>query len=378
MIIERPTLLLDEEKCLRNIRNIVDKAARSDVRLRPHFKTHLSHEIGRWFRKEGITSCTVSSLQMAEYFAADGWNDITVAFPVNYLEAERINRLASLVTLNILACVPGVLPRLMESLRYPVRIFIEIDTGYHRTGVSPDDHETIRLLLQEIKCSALFQFAGFLSHAGGTYQCRNRIDVEAVHHLEMQSMMALRTHYRKDFPNLILSIGDTPSISIVNTFEGVDEIRPGNLVFYDLTQHAIGSCQLDQIALTMACPVVAAYPSRNEIIIYGGGVHFAKDFLKTADGTIHYGLVVKRYEGAREWPLASMYVKSLSQEHGIVAAPHGVGNIRPGDCLGILPVHACLTADAMGEYRALNGAYIERMAKSFSQSFRKSISTSNG
>ncbi len=364
MTVDRPTLLLDKDKCVNNIRQIATKASRNGVRLRPHFKTHQSHEIGRWFRKEGITSCTVSSLQMAEYFADDGWKDITVAFPVNCLEVTRINRLASTIMLNIMVCVPGVLPQFMDRLRHPVRVFIEIDTGYHRTGVNPEDHETISILLNEIKASALFQFAGFLSHAGNTYQCRNGVGVGAIHQVETDAMKALRKRYNNEFPSLILSIGDTPSMSIVSALDGVDEIRPGNLVFYDLTQHAIGSCQLNQIALTMACPVVAVYARRREIIIYGGGVHFAKDFLTLADGTTHYGLVVKWYDGTLERPVEPMYVMSLSQEHGIITAPQGVGNIKPGDCLGVLPVHACLTADAMGEYVTLDGTAIKRMRKS--------------
>lgn len=363
MTIDRPTLLLDKDKCLDNIRRIATKVAHHGVRWRPHFKTHQSHEIGRWFRKEGITSCTVSSLQMAEYFAADGWKDITVAFPVNMLEADRINRLASAVILHIMVCVPGILPQLKKQVRHPVRVFIEIDTGYHRTGVNPDDHETINLLLEEIKAAELFQFAGFLSHAGNTYQCRGGVGVEAMHQTEMEAMKALRKRYNKKFPDLILSIGDTPSMSIVSGFCEVDEVRPGNLVFYDLTQHAIGSCQLDQIALAMVCPVVAVYGRRNEIIIYGGSVHFAKDFLTTADGTTHYGLVVKWHDETMEKLVEPMYIKSLSQEHGIITAPRGVGNIKPGHCLEILPVHACLTADAMGEYVTLDGIPISRMGK---------------
>ena len=348
---------------MNNISRMAGKAKRQGVRLRPHFKTHQSHEIGRWFRNEGITSCTVSSLQMAQYFAADGWNDITVAFPLNVPESPLINRLASAVTLHIMVCVPGVLPQLVEHLHHPVKVFIEVDTGYHRTGVDPDDQETIATLLEEIDASELFQFAGFISHAGNTYQCRDGLGVEAIHQAEVRAMKALRSRYHSGYPGLILSVGDTPSASLADSLEGVDEIRPGNFVFYDLTQQAIGSCQLDQIALTMACPVVAVYPARKEIIIYGGGVHFAKDNLTTPDGITHYGLVVKRYAGNSERPVEPMYIKSLSQEHGIIVAPQGVGDIQPGDGLGILPVHACLTADAMGEYITLAGLSITRMGK---------------
>ena len=70
------------------------KAHANRLVFRPHFKTHQSHLIGQWFREEGVTKITASSLSMAAYFAEDGWDDITVAFPVNIREMDTINELA--------------------------------------------------------------------------------------------------------------------------------------------------------------------------------------------------------------------------------------------------------------------------------------------
>jgi D-serine deaminase-like pyridoxal phosphate-dependent protein len=98
----RPTLLVDKEICLRNMERMAQKAAEHNLRFRPHFKTHQSLKIGKWFRQFGVEAITVSSVQMAEYFAGDGWNDITIAFPVNILEIDNINRLASGIKLGLL------------------------------------------------------------------------------------------------------------------------------------------------------------------------------------------------------------------------------------------------------------------------------------
>ena len=102
VVITTPTLLLNEEVCRRNIKNMADRARRNSVTLRPHFKTHQSHEIGNWFREEGTEKITVSSLRMAQYFARDKWKDILVAFPVNILEIDRINRLSGEINLSLL------------------------------------------------------------------------------------------------------------------------------------------------------------------------------------------------------------------------------------------------------------------------------------
>lgn len=357
--ISRPTLLLDKRKCLDNIDRIVAKAKNNDVLLRPHFKTHQSHEIGRWFRDRGVKQCTVSSLHMAAYFAQDGWDDITVAFPVNHHEIEVINQLAANIALNILITSIESIALIQSGLKHKVNAFIDIDTGYHRTGFQPDHHAKIEEAIHLIDRSSFLQFAGFLSHAGHTYKCRSHEEIKRINNVEMDIMLGLANKFRPSFGNLLISVGDTPSASVLDRFEGMNEIRPGNLVFYDLVQEQIGSCAKDQIALAMACPVVAVYPERSEAIIYGGGVHFSKDAMTTDAGRISFGELVERTnEGWSTAPTGS-YIKSLSQEHGILHVPSN--NLKVGDVILVLPVHACLTSDKMGAYTTLEGERIARL-----------------
>src|SRR5512140_3613959 len=100
--IVKPTLLVDESRVRGNIARMAEKARRQGVRFRPHFKTHQSVEIGEWFREEGVHQITVSSLDMAEYFAAAGWDDITLAFPVNLRQLPGLSSLAWRVRLGLL------------------------------------------------------------------------------------------------------------------------------------------------------------------------------------------------------------------------------------------------------------------------------------
>ncbi|MFZ2906419.1 MAG: alanine racemase [Cyclobacteriaceae bacterium] len=352
-----PTLLLDKQKCLRNIHMMVDKAKRNNITLRPHFKTHQSHGVGKWFREAGVTKITTSSLEMAEYFAQDGWNNITVAFPVNVHEHERINRLASKITLNVLVEATETVAWLAREITNPLNIFIEVDNGYHRTGVSPSDFSALDAILKEIKNHTHFRFAGFLGHAGHSYQSAgDKNKIMAIHHESIGLMAPLKEKYTSAYPDLILSTGDTPTCSVANEFPGMDEIRPGNFVFYDYQQVTIGSCTLDQIAVAMVCPIVATYPERNMIAVHGGGIHFAKDFLKLPDGSNYFGKVVSLNENDWSTDETNMYVKSLSQEHGIVHAPkHLVEKIKVGDFMGVLPIHSCMTVDVMRRYLTTEG-----------------------
>jgi D-serine deaminase-like pyridoxal phosphate-dependent protein len=357
-----PTLLLDKQKCLRNISSIVEKAKRNHVQIRPHFKTHQSHEVGRWFRDLGVQKITVSSLTMAAYFADDNWTDITVAIPVNVNEYERINQLAKQISLNLLVVSAEAVQLLGERVNHPVNVFIEIDNGYHRTGVLPTDFNTIDLILERIKNFPQLTFVGFLGHAGHSYKANgDKNKILQIHNESIACMQPLKQRYTVEYPNMILSTGDTPTCSVAEDFSGVDEIRPGNLVFYDVTQNYIGSCSLDQIAVAMACPVIAIYPERNEIVVHGGSVHFSKDSL-TAEGKIHFGKVVQLTDSGWSTEETGMFIKSLSQEHGIIhATTNQCEQIKVGDFMYILPVHSCLTADAMKSYLTLEGESISRL-----------------
>lgn len=361
--INTPTLLLDKNKCLTNIAKMAAKAKRSNVILRPHFKTHQSHEVGRWFREYGVTSITVSSLKMAEYFAEDGWRDITVAFPVNILEIDRINRLAKRIHLNLVFESLETLRFIDEKLRYPVALFLKIDTGYHRTGIDVHDINRISEILSEFENTENVEFAGFLVHAGHSYQCKSDVELLTIHEESKRQLLQLKTRFYIHFPNLKISVGDTPTCSVAEDFKFADEIRPGNFVFYDVMQSLIGSCQLEDISVALACPVVAKHEARVEIIIYGGGVHLSKD---RCDLPINkepfFGYIAKlRKDVTQGWQILSPknYVKSLSQEHGIIKITKECWHqINIGDILIILPIHSCMTADLLREYMTLDGDII--------------------
>ena len=57
-----------------------------------------------------------------------------------------------------------------------------------------------------------------------------------------------------------------------------------------------------------------------------------------------------------------MYLRSLSQEHGIVVVPETVDfDFRVGEIVKVLPVHSCMAANAMKRYLTTDGRWIERL-----------------
>ncbi|MBC8146515.1 MAG: alanine racemase, partial [Bacteroidetes bacterium] len=256
MEILRPTLLLNKKKCIANISAMAKKAKLHQLNFRPHFKTHQSAEVGKWFKDLGVNSITVSSVKMAEYFAKNGWNDITIAFPVNALEIEHINKLAEKINLNILLTNIDSVLIMKSKLKQKLGAFIKIDTGYKRAGILAENNNELDELIYEISKNKLIEFKGFLSHDGHTYNATSKSEILNIRVRSNTELQKLKERYKADYPNLIASIGDTPSCSISDNFDGIDEIRPGNFVFYDLMQLRIGSCFTENIAISLACPVV--------------------------------------------------------------------------------------------------------------------------
>jgi D-serine deaminase-like pyridoxal phosphate-dependent protein len=164
----RPTLVLDKEVCLRNIERMAKKAADHKMRFRPHFKTHQSAKIGEWFRDFGVESITVSSVQMAEYFAANGWDDITIAFTLNILEIDNINRLAAKIKLNVLVENTEAAEYLVDNAEHPLGVYVKIDTGNNRTGIESSNTSLIAAVIGKITKNDKLKFKGFLTHTGHT------------------------------------------------------------------------------------------------------------------------------------------------------------------------------------------------------------------
>jgi len=358
--IKQPTLILDKAKCLDNIVFMADKAKKNQLHFRPHFKTHQSVEIGNWFRQYGVNAITVSSVSMAKQFAQDGWKDITIAFPVNILEIDDINSLSKTNQINLLAENLHSLEFLNDKLVHEVGLFIKIDTGYHRSGIYWNDFSETETLLHFNSTSSKLQFKGFLTHSGHTYSARSKDEIIVIHNDSIKKMSALKDRYLGKYPTLITSIGDTPSCSICNDFSQVDEIRPGNFALYDVMQYLLGSCNIEQIAVSLACPVVSVNKERNEFVIYGGAIHLSKESVLDNNGKKIFGLVVEYDETGWGKPVADTYVSALSQEHGIIkTSPEFIDKIKTGKIVGILPVHSCLTVFQMKKYLTTNNELID-------------------
>ncbi len=358
-----PTLLLNERRARRNIARMAEKCRRSGTQLRPHFKTHQSAAVGEWFRAEGVTAITASSVRMAAYFAEHGWNDITVAFPVNWREIDAINALAARITLGLLVESLETADFLRERLTHPVDVWIEIDSGTPRTGILWSETEQIAALVDRLRDHALIRLRGLLSHHGSSYGCRGEVQLKAAWTHSIERLLGVRAALaERGISGLNVSPGDTPSCNVVEDFSGLDEIRPGNFVYNDLMQVINGSASEKEVAVAVACPVVSKHAERLQIVVYGGGVHLSKDSFVDQQGRTTYGAVAFPTDDGWSESIPGAWVKSLSQEHGVIQCDaETFDRVNLGDLLIVIPVHSCMTADLLKHAVTLTGDTIDML-----------------
>jgi D-serine deaminase-like pyridoxal phosphate-dependent protein len=239
--------------------------------------------------------------------------------------------------------------RALEASGHVFDVYLKVDCGYHRAGVDPDDPDSARLALA-LRDSASVHFQGLLTHAGHSYHAKNVEEVRRVAASETDAVSRFRALLGAD--DLVRSIGSTPTASVVDRFAECDEVRPGNYVFFDAFQATIGSCSIDDVAVSVLTTVVGSYPERNNLVVDAGALALSKDTGPDhVDPHFGYGIVCDL--DLRPLPLRLI---ALSQEHGKIegeAARYPVGTE-----LRIVPNHSCLTAAMYDRYYALEGGRV--------------------
>ncbi|MFN2442330.1 MAG: alanine racemase [Thermoanaerobaculia bacterium] len=348
-----PSFLVNRERVERNCARMLEKARRSSVRLRPHVKTHKTLEGARLQLGTATGPITVSTLAEAEFYAAAGFDDITWALPLDPAKLERIDALARRCRLRLLIDHPDTVKAVEEYARARggrYEVWLKVDSGARRSGVDPDSANAVELA-RHIASSDHVELLGLLTHAGHSYQAESREEILRIAAEEAAVLSRLRD--RLESPRLERSIGATPTASVVERFPECEEVRPGNYIFFDAFQSRLGSCSIDEVAVSVLVAVIGLYPDQNKVIVDGGALALSKDAgPRHLDPEFGFGIVCDT--SLRPLP---MRLVSMSQEHGQIfaAEPGAFAGIGIGTKLRIIPNHSCLTAAMFDSYLVHDG-----------------------
>ena len=354
--LKTPALLLNRGRLKRNAARMREHVAELGVTLRPHVKTSKSIDVLRVLADGADLPITVSTLAEARYFFALGVTDILYAVgiePVKFAEvAELIHAGCKLrVILDTLEAAQA-LRAFSEAEQVCIEALIEIDSDGHRAGVAADDD-----LLIEIGRTLGDALAGVMTHAGASYDCRERSEFEAV--AEQERALTVRSAERlraAGLPCSIVSVGSTPSVSYARDLTGVTEVRVGVYAFGDLVQSQLGTCATDDIAIGVLASVIGHNRHHGRVLTDAGFLALSRD-AGMRDGPIDwgYGAVCDPVSGS---VMDDVIVSSTNQEHGIITARDGeidFDRFPIGSRVLELPNHACATAAAYDRYYVTEG-----------------------
>jgi D-serine deaminase-like pyridoxal phosphate-dependent protein len=357
--LKTPGLVLDIAKVKRNAERMSRRIKQFGADLRPHIKTHKCIEVARIQTASHSGAVTVSTLAEARSFAANGFTKITYAVPIEsgkFNEAIEISRDCELSLITDDSDVPGQLNDAAKRANVHLNLFLKVDCGYHRCGVEPTKQEATEIP-RRISNASNLRFAGILTHAGHSYNCQTKPELLALAKHERDLMADFGEALRKEVGQVpIVSIGSTPTITSVDHLDGIDEVRPGNYIFFDAFQATLGSCSFDDCALTVLACVVHRDRDRRKVIIDAGAIALSKDRGPVGlNPDCGYGKVLDLAGND-----LNLTVSEMSQEHGVIIAKdeNTLDRLRVGSRVRVLANHSCLTAAQHSRYNVLEGENI--------------------
>lgn len=342
--IQTPALLLDRKVLLHNLDRIATRAQELGVSLRPHVKTHKCVEVARLQQQRGAVGLTVSTLAEAEALAAAGLDDLTWAFPLPWGKMAAALSLARRITLRLVLDDRATLVELERAAAesgLTIHTWLKVDCGYHRAGVDPDSAEAVDLARRMTR-SASVVFDGLLTHAGHAYGAFERGRRLEIARQERDALVGLAGRLRSEgieVPHL--SVGSTPTFTTIDDLSGVTEARPGNYVYFDLSQVALGSCTVQEIAVSVLATVVSRPTASDRAVIDAGALAMSKD---VGPNVPLMGAVCPDPINTEVDP--SLRLDMLTQEHGVIRSVDAgaLGDRLPvGSRVRVLPNHSCLT-----------------------------------
>ncbi|WP_156040207.1 alanine racemase [Alicyclobacillus macrosporangiidus] len=335
--LDTPCVVIDLDVMERNIRTMQSYCDQHGLAFRPHIKTHKIPEIAHMQVRAGALGITCQKIGEAEEMVAAGIRDVLIYYNIiGQSKLDRLMRLARRAHISVAIDHETVLRGMGEAAEQAdcrLGIYVDCDTGYHRTGVATP--EAALALAKMIAYYPNLEFLGLatfpLTEASGPW---------------FETAQTVFERAGVKIPGI--SGGSSAGPRIAHTVRGLTELRAGTYVFFDWSSVQTGLVTLEECAARVVTTVVNR-PTDTIAIIDAGSKTLSSDFgyMKSGNG---YGYIP-------EYPEAKIY--SLSEEHGHVdfSACSSVPEI--GEQVSVIPNHICGTMNMHDEVVAVRNHRIE-------------------
>ena len=339
-----------------NLQRMQSAASARRLRLRPHAKTHKSVALAARQIALGAVGVCCAKLGEAEVLAAAGIADIRLPYPLNPINADRAVALLDKTRLSFIVDHMDVARGWSEAMQRAGRevdVLVKVDVGFHRCGIDPDAANAADVVARVAELPGL-RLRGLLAHAGHGYGANSESEVQAIARAEGEILRTLAERVRaKGVEIEEISVGATPTIRYSLQEEGLTEVRPGNYIYYDRTQVALGAATWDDCALTVLARVVTQHGDR--VIFDSGSKTLTNDLARGFTPMPGHGAVLTSIEGPQVAD-DGFVIERLSEEHATVRVKSGARALRPGDLVRIVPNHSCTVSNLMDAVQMVSGS----------------------
>jgi len=321
-----PSLLLYPDLVERNIASMVSIAGGA-TRLRPHIKTHKCANIIKMMQQQGINKFKCATIAEAELLAETGATDIILSYqPVG----PNVARLKALVEYfpnikfaTLIDNANTVKELSAQSITQSLDVYIDLDVGMHRTGVTPGKALS---LLEAINAQKL-NFKGWHVYDGhirnSDFEERKSVCDTAYQSVEQILQQSAVKH---------VIAGGSPTFP-VHALRPQVELSPGTSVLWDFRYQEVLP-DLPFVPAAILLTRVISKPAGDLLCLDLGHKAVASEM---AHPRVHL------------MDLEVVEFTNHSEEHLVVRTPQAP-DFSVGDVLYAVPMHICPTSALHQEF----------------------------
>ncbi|KAF5640856.1 alanine racemase [Fusarium sp. NRRL 25303] len=413
--VPKPAVILDRARVNRHCHSMLKAVDTLGLGFRAHVKTHKTIEATRLQVGQGsvdvkLIVSTLAEIEhllplLKEYRDAGRRLDILYGLPLPRSQISRLAELGSELgqgSISVLIDHPSQLDcvkAFSQHAKFPARVFLKVDTGYHRAGLPPTAMNKNGLIeaLAQLEANGEAELLGLYSHSSLSYKDTTAEQAMANLEGEIQGCLdAVNAHaqlFSKD-KELIISVGASPQVTAVEnlvssqgglspaaeslrrSIQTVTNGKPGG-VQTKLELHAgvysildmqqvstnsrreLGSLE-DEIAISIIAEVCSVYNdnerSQPEALVAVGCLGLGREPCAAYPG---WGVISQSSYKAESNNGRRLIIDRISQEHSIAAWEHADGEntsslppvpLEVGQDVVIFPNHACVAGALYGWY----------------------------
>ena len=347
-----PALLIYPEIVDANIRAMIAVLGGDTDRWRPHIKTSKLEFVMRRLVDHGIINFKCATTLELITACNAGARDILIAYPVVGANARRVAEIIDQhPSIHFSVLVENDAQVDLWRGR-SIGIFIDINPGMNRTGISQQNIEGIVGLARRVRDHGL-RLEGlhyYDGHTGGL----ELGDRDAVAHRGYDQLMVIIDRLEAEGFNLpeVISAG-TPSLPCALSYAGFRQRRfthrvsPGTVVYSDYTSLAQLPREYGLRPAALVLSTIVSHP-QDRIFTCDAG-HKAV----SADAGVPTGAVV----GHTDWKPGKP-----SEEHLPIEITPGVSLPAVGDLIYILPRHVCPTVNNFNDAVLVRNGHLAELA----------------